>query len=626
VTNAFGNQGTTTHKLDLDAKGYTNSIRNVTTANSAAEKSSKNLASSNGSLFKSFVDVKAGADTVFAAMTKVASAFDKAMTSGAAYGTVINNVTADLTLAKTATKGLIDDTTLMGAANRAAAFNLGLSSKGFADLAKAATIASQKLGTQGGAAKAIDDVITGLARKSPMILDNIGITVKASVANTNYAATLGKTASKLTDVEKGLAFNVEALRQLNKIAEGGTVVAKGFGGQWLKTKTILKDLKDAAFGAAAALGEKGEGQADGMTMAIKLATGYFKTLTIETKTASEAMIRAKGVFLASAREIALSLSKIPIFGQKFALIGGALGAQNAQNDADADVAAQRKRESDAAARYKAAMNMINKPGDTRPAATRRKGGGSNSIGEWNVGTQDDFLRAEFAKEQQRKAAALQRLKGQDFAASQQADKAAGSERYAERERALLQLKKQAIERERELAAAEKERWRQMGGMGIAALKGMTAATYDAAVAAIESGASFGQAMQQMLKATVMSVGKQAVIKALYASAEGFLALARWDLPAAGNAFTSAALFGAVGVAATAGGIAIPGASSSSSSSSVGANAGSSMGANSGLGRQSEQDKQPIVVNLRYDRESPAQAAVAALGLQAQVDRREMGFA
>lgn len=70
------------------------------------------------------------------------------------------------------------------------------------------------------ATQAVSDLTTALGRQSPMILDNLGITMRMNEAYEGYADTLGKSVSQLTDVEKKQAFVNEAL------AKGAAVAAK----------------------------------------------------------------------------------------------------------------------------------------------------------------------------------------------------------------------------------------------------------------------------------------------------------------------------------------------------------------------------------------------------------------
>ena len=107
------------------------------------------------------------------------------------------------------TGGLVTDMEAMQAANKAMLLDLGLTDAQMGDLAATATVLGRAMGQD--ANKSLDDLITALGRSSPMILDNLGITVNVSKANEVYAKTLGKSADALTDAEKKQAFMNAAL-------------------------------------------------------------------------------------------------------------------------------------------------------------------------------------------------------------------------------------------------------------------------------------------------------------------------------------------------------------------------------------------------------------------------------
>jgi hypothetical protein len=56
------------------------------------------------------------------------------------------------------------------------------------------------------ATQAFNDIVTGLGRMSPLILDNLGITVDLEATMKRYAETLGKTSDALTDTERKQAL------------------------------------------------------------------------------------------------------------------------------------------------------------------------------------------------------------------------------------------------------------------------------------------------------------------------------------------------------------------------------------------------------------------------------------
>jgi hypothetical protein len=110
-----------------------------------------------------------------------------------------------------ASRGLVSEFDLMKAANKAMLLGLPVTAESMKTLAGAATTLGRAMGQD--ATKSVDDLITALGRSSPMILDNLGITVKVGEANEVYAQKLGKTAEQLTDAEKKTAFYEEAMRR-----------------------------------------------------------------------------------------------------------------------------------------------------------------------------------------------------------------------------------------------------------------------------------------------------------------------------------------------------------------------------------------------------------------------------
>lgn len=110
-----------------------------------------------------------------------------------------------------AARGLVSDLDLMQSANKAMLLGLPVTSKEMGELTKAAVTLGRAMGQD--ATKSVDDLITALGRSSPMILDNLGITVKVEEANEHYAASLGKTADQLTESEKKMAFYKEAMEK-----------------------------------------------------------------------------------------------------------------------------------------------------------------------------------------------------------------------------------------------------------------------------------------------------------------------------------------------------------------------------------------------------------------------------
>ncbi|MGE0363374.1 MAG: hypothetical protein AB7R67_21860 [Vicinamibacterales bacterium] len=153
---------------------------------------------------------------------------------------------------RVATQGLVTDMDAMQASNKATLLGLGLSDERMGELAKTAAVLGRAMGQ--GATKSLDDLITALGRSSPMILDNLGLSVKVGEANEKYAAALGKSAEALTDAERKQAFMNAALDAANEKVQtlGGLQLNAADRANQLWTG--IKNLADATASWAVSLG------------------------------------------------------------------------------------------------------------------------------------------------------------------------------------------------------------------------------------------------------------------------------------------------------------------------------------------------------------------------------------
>jgi hypothetical protein len=103
-----------------------------------------------------------------------------------------------------ASSGMIADTDLVLSANRAMMLGVADSSQEMAQLLEVAAVRGRAMGMS--TADAFNDLVTGLGRMSPMILDNLGIVTGGEKVFTDYAASVGKAADALTDAEKKQAL------------------------------------------------------------------------------------------------------------------------------------------------------------------------------------------------------------------------------------------------------------------------------------------------------------------------------------------------------------------------------------------------------------------------------------
>jgi len=132
----------------------------------------------------------------------------------------LGGTAADMKALREATRGMVDDTTLQQLANTAN--TLGINKDQFIQLSEAAMAASQAMGID--AKSAMESIMSGTARLSGPLLDNVGIVVKSGAAYDAYARKIGKVSgSALSDFEKKQAF-------VNAVVESGNDLIGKLGG------------------------------------------------------------------------------------------------------------------------------------------------------------------------------------------------------------------------------------------------------------------------------------------------------------------------------------------------------------------------------------------------------------
>lgn len=135
------------------------------------------------------------------------------------------------------------------------------------------------------------------------------------------------------------------------------------------------------------------------------------------------------------------------------------------------------------------------------------------------------------------------------------------------------------------------------GLASGALQQFGSAFSNLISTAIEGKVSFGDAMLEMTKSMLSSLAQMAGTQALFQAATGFAKLAIGDIPGAGNAFASAALFGAVGLLAGAGAAIIPSPNSGGSEAKSGTGPSSGGVKGSSQGSENNGMSGTIVMNF-----------------------------
>ncbi len=135
----------------------------------------------------------------------------------------------------------ISELKMMLSANRASL--LGIPVDAFDDLMAIARASATATGESVG--KMFDDIVKGIGRGSPMILDNLGIVLKVEDAYKEYAKSLGKTVAALTKQEQTQAVLNATLKSgediIRKVGEAGQTLTDVE--RWQQVQAAAADFK-----------------------------------------------------------------------------------------------------------------------------------------------------------------------------------------------------------------------------------------------------------------------------------------------------------------------------------------------------------------------------------------------
>ena len=167
------------------------------------------------------------------------------------------NATAILESLRSASRGMISDYDLMLSANKAALLGVADTADEMSGLLQIASVRGRAMGIS--ATQAFSDIVTGLGRMSPLILDNLGITVNLEDTMKRYAETLGKTSDELTDTERKQALVNAVIESSSSLMDDANKSAETLAGQgfaqldtaWGNFKTAIGESLAPFFDARA---------------------------------------------------------------------------------------------------------------------------------------------------------------------------------------------------------------------------------------------------------------------------------------------------------------------------------------------------------------------------------------
>jgi hypothetical protein len=167
------------------------------------------------------------------------------------------NAASVLDALRSASRGMIGDYDLMLSANKAALLGVADTAKEMSALLQIASVRGRAMGIS--ATQAFSDIVTGLGRMSPLILDNLGITVNLEDTMKRYAETLGKTSDALTDTERKQALVNAVIESSSSLMDDANKSAETLAGQgfaqldtaWGNFKTAIGESLAPFFDARA---------------------------------------------------------------------------------------------------------------------------------------------------------------------------------------------------------------------------------------------------------------------------------------------------------------------------------------------------------------------------------------
>ena len=136
----------------------------------------------------------------------------------------------------------VSQTDLMASANRAMMLQLGADADQMGNLMQVAAFRGRALGVD--ATTAFSDIVTGIGRMSPQILDNLGIVIDAEKRYQDYAKAHGIAADSIDATTKKQILLNGVLEEGNKMIEEAGGLALDDAASYERLTATIKDLGD----------------------------------------------------------------------------------------------------------------------------------------------------------------------------------------------------------------------------------------------------------------------------------------------------------------------------------------------------------------------------------------------
>lgn len=168
---------------------------------------------------------------------QVRTAFNNMAESAGASGDEI------LEALRRASRGSVSDMNLMLSANRAMLFGVADNVEEFTQLMQIAEARGKGMGIS--TTQAFDNIITGIGRLSPLILDNLGIVYQGEQLFADYAQSIGMTAEQLSDAEKRQALLNMVVAQSADLVAKNNAAGENMVDQFERMDAAIQSAKEA---------------------------------------------------------------------------------------------------------------------------------------------------------------------------------------------------------------------------------------------------------------------------------------------------------------------------------------------------------------------------------------------
>lgn len=142
-----------------------------------------------------------------------------------------------------ASRGMVADTELILHANQAMLLNVAKTGEELGQLLDAARVLGQAMGKD--TAASFNDLVIGLGRLSPRILDNLGIANEGEKTFSIYAKSIGKTAQALTDAEKKQALINQVMKAAQPLLDAEAKAGDNAANKFERFTAELENSKEA---------------------------------------------------------------------------------------------------------------------------------------------------------------------------------------------------------------------------------------------------------------------------------------------------------------------------------------------------------------------------------------------